>query len=47
MRMCVLQWEKPAELIQAELTDLQIYEGQKLAVRPNLISLICQNKFYS
>jgi hypothetical protein len=47
MRVRVLQWEKPAELIQAELTDLQIYEGQKLAVRPNLISLICQNKFYS
>jgi len=47
LRTKQVQWEKPAELIQAELTDLQIYEGQKLAVRPNLISLICQNKFYS
>ncbi len=40
-------WDKPSEVIQAELTDLKIYKGQKLAVRPNLKALVCQNMFYS
>jgi LysM repeat protein len=41
------QWEKPPEIIEAEKTDLKIYRGQKLAVRPNLEALVCQNKYYS
>jgi hypothetical protein len=41
------QWDKPQEVIEAEKTDLKIYRGQKLAVRPNLEALVCQNKYYS
>jgi len=41
------QWEKPAAIVEAEKTDLKIFVGQKLAVRPNLEELVCQNKYYS
>lgn len=41
------QWDKPAEVIEAEKTDLKIFRGQKLAVRPNLEALVCQNRYYS
>jgi len=41
------QWDKPQEIIEAEKTDLKIFRGQKLAVRPNLEALVCQNRYYS
>ena len=47
LRTKVATWDKPSEVVEAELTDLKIYKGQKLAVRPNLKMLVCQKKFYS
>jgi len=41
-----VQWDKPDEVLQAELTDNKIYVGEKLAVRPNLELLVCKNQYY-
>jgi hypothetical protein len=46
LRTKEVKWEKPAEIVEAEKNDLKIFEGQKLAVRPNLRELVCQNQFY-
>jgi len=42
-----VQWEKPAEVSQAEQLDQKIYVGEKLAIRPNLELLVCNNQYYT